>query len=210
MNRIHAEVSIASSIATLLAVFNSRDFRFTLRTSKGIPVQPPQQPVGPVVEKTMLSTDERNELISIIARAPGRLKAAVADLSPEQLSQKYVNWTIRQIVHHLGDSHIHSYARFKWALTEDNPTIKPYDETLCADLPDSKEGCILAPLALFEGLHGRWVQLLRSMNSEQFSRTFYHPASQRTVTLDAALCYYAWHCRHHTGQIEWLRSQLGW
>lgn len=173
-------------------------------------MQPPQNPVGPYTEQPALTIDQRESLISIVARAPGRLKAAVADLSEEQLNQKYVNWTIRQIVHHLADSHIHSYARFKWSLTEDHPTIKPYDETLCAELADSKLGCILPPLALFDGLHLRWVQLLRSMKPEDFSRTFYHPASQKTVTLDSALGYYSWHCRHHTGQIEWLREQKGW
>ncbi len=173
-------------------------------------MQPPQNPVGPYSEHPCLAVDHRESLISIIARAPGRFKAAVADLSETQLNQKYVNWTIRQIVHHLADSHVHSYSRFKWALTEDHPTIKPYDETLCAELPDSKSGCILPPLALFDGLHLRWVQLLRSMNPAEFSRTFFHPASQKTVTLDAALGYYAWHCQHHTGQIEWLRGQIGW
>lgn len=173
-------------------------------------MQPPQNPVGPHMEQPSLTIDQRESLIAVIARAPGRLKAAVADLRPEQLDQKYVNWTIRQIVHHLADSHVHSYSRFKWALTEDNPTIKPYDETLCAELPDSMFGCILPPLALFDGLHLRWVQLMRSLKPEDFSKTFYHPASQKTVTLDAALGYYSWHCRHHTGQIEWLREQKGW
>lgn len=169
---------------------------------------PPKNPAGECIEETQLPPERRAELFAVIAAAPGHLKAAVLELTDAQLDMKYVNWKIRQIVHHLADSHIHSYARFKWALTELNPTIKPYDESLFAALPDSLSGDISQPLALFEGLHGRWLQLMQTMSDSQFRRTFYHPESKKTVTLDAALSSYAWHCRHHTAQILWVREQF--
>ena len=170
---------------------------------------PPKNPARNFVEESHPSASRQTELISQVARAPGFLKAAVLDLTADQLDEKYNNWTIRQIVHHLADSHIHSYARFKWALTELNPTIKPYDETLCAALPDSLSGDISPPLALFDGLHVRWVQLMRTMTEDQFHRTFYHPASKKTGNLNAALSYYAWHSRHHVAQITHVREKLG-
>jgi len=152
----------------------------------------------------------REELIAVIAAAPAALRKAVAGLTESQLDTRYRNWTVRQIVHHLADSHVNSYIRFKWTLTEERPTIKAYDEGRWAALEDSRRGDVSAPLALLEGLHARWVQLLRSMAAEQLARSFVHPESGDVVTLHAALCYYAWHCRHHTGQIQWLRQQHGW
>ncbi|MGH8244882.1 MAG: DinB family protein [Gammaproteobacteria bacterium] len=110
----------------------------------------------------------------------------------------------------MADSHVNSYVRFKWALTEDQPTIKAYDEGRWSALEDARAGDIGPPLALLESLHARWVQLLRSMSEEQFRRSFIHPESRETVRLFAALPYYAWHCRHHTGQILWLRERHGW
>jgi hypothetical protein len=113
-------------------------------------------------------------------------------------------------VHHLADSHVNSYVRFKWALTEEQPTIKAYDEGRWAALEDSRTGDVRAPLALLDGLHARWVQLLRSMADDQFARSFLHPETGKSVSLSAALCYYAWHCRHHTAQITWVRERRGW
>jgi uncharacterized damage-inducible protein DinB len=172
-----------------------------------MPGTPPADPAGEFLPADSLTEQQRRSQISVIARAPGFLKAAVLDLTAEQLNTRYINWSIRQIVHHLADSHVHSYIRFKFALTELNPTIKPYDETATAELPDSRLGDVAPALALFDGIHSRWLQLLQSMNAEQFSRTFFHPATGQTVTLDRALSYYAWHCRHHTAQIEWLRRE---
>jgi uncharacterized damage-inducible protein DinB len=148
--------------------------------------------------------------MAVIEAAPTALRAAVAGPSEDQLDTRYRNWTIRQIVHHVADSHVNSYVRFKWALTEEVPTIKPYDDGRWADLADARTGEVRAPLALLEGLHIRWVQLLRSMTEEQFGRAFFHPETGQTVSLSAALCYYAWHGRHHTAQIHWLREQRGW
>jgi uncharacterized damage-inducible protein DinB len=173
-------------------------------------MQPPQYPAGPFEKEGPLSAQRREELIAVLESAPAALQKAVAGLSEGQLDTKYKNWTIRQIVHHLPDSHVNAYIRFKCALTEDVPMIKPYDEGRWAALSDSRSGDVRAPLALMAGLHACWIQLLRSMSEEQFTRAFFHPEFNETVSLDAALASYAWHCRHHTGQILWLRKQNGW
>jgi uncharacterized damage-inducible protein DinB len=154
--------------------------------------------------------DRRAEWIGVIEDAPTALQGVVAGLSEAQLDARYRDWTIRQIVHHLADSHVNSYIRFKWALTEENPTIKAYDEGRWAALEDSRAGEVRSALALLEGLHARWVQLLRSMTEDQFARSFTHPETGRAVSLGEALGYYAWHSRHHTAQIRWLRESRGW
>jgi uncharacterized damage-inducible protein DinB len=169
-------------------------------------MEAPQHPAGPFVPEENYDQRRRSELIAEIERAPALLRQAVAGLSEPQLDIPYRNWTIRQIVHHIVDSHVNSYVRFKWALTEETPTIKAYHDGLWAALPDSRQGAIDPPFLLMEGLHQRWVQLLRSMTPEQFTRSFLHPESGQHISLAWALCYYAWHCRHHTGQILWLRE----
>ena len=173
-------------------------------------LQPPQYPAGPFESEGPLTAQRREELIAVLETAPAALQKAIAGLSEDQLDTKYKNWTIRQIVHHLPDSHINAYLRFKLALTEDVPIIKPYDEGRWAALEDSRAGDVRAPLALMASLHACWVQLLRSMPEVQFARTFFHPEYNETANLDAALASYAWHCRHHTGQILWLREKNGW
>jgi uncharacterized damage-inducible protein DinB len=170
----------------------------------------PQYPVGPFVPEQQNGDQRRQEFIAVLEQAPAALRAAVAGLSDAQLDTRYRNWTVRQIVHHLADSHVNSYIRFKWALTEERPTIKAYDEGRWAALADSRTGDVGAPLALLEGLHIRWMQLLRSLTAEQLARSFIHPESGEAITLAAALSYYAWHSRHHAGQILWLRTQHGW
>jgi uncharacterized damage-inducible protein DinB len=126
-------------------------------------------------------------------------------LTEEQLNTKYKNWSIKQIVNHLADSHVNSYVRFRWTLTEATPTIKAYDENLWSDLPDAKNGNLEPSLTMLDGIHQRWVRLFRSMTDEQFGKAFIHPDG-RTITLTRALGIYAWHCRHHTGQVLWLRE----
>lgn len=171
---------------------------------------PPKDPAGAFRPEGCDGPERVAEFIAEIEAAPAALREAVAGLTEDQLDTRYKNWSIRQIVHHLADSHVHSYIRFKWALTEDLPTIKPYDESRSAMLEDSLSGEIEPALALYDAIHARWVQLLRIMSEEEFSRSFHHPETDRTVQLGEALCYYAWHCRHHTGQITWLREQHGW
>ncbi|MDZ4659070.1 MAG: putative metal-dependent hydrolase [Bythopirellula sp.] len=173
-------------------------------------MEPPQNPVGEFVKEESCDSTRVAELIAQIESAPAALRKAVAGLSDPQLDTKYRNWSIRQIVHHLADSHINSYIRFKWALTEDLPTIKAYFEDRWVALEDSRTGAIDEPLALFDAIHARWVQLLRTMTMADFERSFIHPETGQTVSLKSALCYYPWHSRHHTGQIGWLREQHGW
>jgi uncharacterized damage-inducible protein DinB len=170
----------------------------------------PQYPAGPLELEDHYGPQRRGELIAVIEGAPAVLRRAVSGLSDGQLDTRYRNWTVRQIVHHLADSHVNSYVRFKWALTEEQPTIKAYHEDRWVALEDSRAGAVGAPLALLDGLHACWVQLLRVMSEEQFARSFLHPQSGEVVSLNAALGYYAWHCRHHTGQITWLREQHRW
>jgi uncharacterized damage-inducible protein DinB len=173
-------------------------------------MEAPQYPAGPNAPEDGYGANRRNQLIAEIEAAPRLLRESIAGLSPAQLDTKYRNWTIRQIVHHLPDSHVNCYIRFKWTLTEETPTIKAYHEGLWSELNDARTGDVAAPLALMDAVHQRWVQLLRSMTAQQFSRAFLHPETGKLVTLSAALASYAWHCKHHTGQILWLRKQKGW
>ncbi len=173
-------------------------------------MEAPLNPAGAFVPEENYGPTRRDELIAVIETAPAALRTAVAGLSESQLDTRYRNWTVRQIAHHLADSHVNSYARFKLALTEESPTIKPYDEGRWSELPDARTGDVRTSLALLEGLHSRWVHVLRSMTEEQFARCYFHPETRSTVSRSAALCSYAWHCRHHTAQITWLRARHGW
>jgi len=148
--------------------------------------------------------------IETLRQLPERLCAAVAGLRDSQLDTPYREggWTVRQVVHHLADSHANSYVRFKLALTEDWPTIKPYDEAAWARLPDSRMP-IVPSLAFLEGLHSRFVALFESLSEEDFRRGFNHPERGR-VTLADNLALYAWHSRHHTAHITSLRSRMDW
>jgi len=158
--------------------------------------------------------DEANypTLIGEIAEAPGALRSAVAGLSRDQLETRYRpgGWTVKQVVHHVPDSHLNAYTRFKLALTETEPTIKPYDEAAWAELADSQKGPIAASLDLLDALHLRWVTLLRSMDIADFNRGLRHPEHGRVLTLKQMLGLYAWHGRHHVAHITSLRKREGW
>jgi uncharacterized damage-inducible protein DinB len=173
-------------------------------------MQPPQNPVGPFDGGDGFDAARRDQGIADLEAAPRLLAASVAGLSAPQLDTKYKNWTIRQIVHHVADSHVNSYIRFKWTLTEDTPTIKAYHEGLWAALDDARSGDVAPSLVLLDGLHRRWVQLMCGMTMEQFARSFLHPETGKLVSLASALSDYAWHGKHHTGQIQWLVSRNGW
>ena len=175
-----------------------------------MPPQPPDFPAGPFQAAAAFDSHTKQRLIVRIRNAPSRFRDVLARLTEAQLDAIYKNWTIRQIVHHLADSHIHSYIRFKWALTEDNPTIKAYEEADWVLLDDSRCGEIEPPIMLLSGLHAKWVQLLALMPADQLARTFVHPQTGETVSLWLALNYYPWHAQHHTGQILWLRDRHGW
>jgi uncharacterized damage-inducible protein DinB len=169
---------------------------------------PPDYPAGSLDPVGEYDEAVRSDLVNEIDAAPANLRRVVADLSEPQLDTRYKNWTIRQIVHHLADSHVHVYIRFKWTLTESTPTIKAYEEGDWVQLDDAKRGAIEPSLALLDGLHAKWVQLVNSMNAGHFLRAFVHPQTGETVNLWSALNYYPWHCRHHTGQILWLRDRM--
>jgi len=167
-------------------------------------------PIGKPERPDTLTPEKRRELIATIAEAPSKLRAAVAGLSPAQLDTPYRpgGWTVRQVVHHLPDSHMNAYARFKLALTEEQPTIKPYEEAAWANLADSC-GPIEPSLALFESLHQRWVPLLESLSPADWAKKFNHPESGLN-TLDKSLSIYAWHGKHHVAHITSLRQRNGW
>jgi DinB family protein len=150
--------------------------------------------------------------IGEIAEAPGALRSAVAGLSRDQLETRYRpgGWTVKQVVHHVPDSHMNAYTRFKLALTEIEPTIKPYDEAAWAELADSQKVPIAVSLDLLDALHLRWVTLLRSMDIADFNRGLRHPEHGRVLTLKQMLGMYAWHGRHHVAHITSLRRREGW
>lgn len=168
---------------------------------------PPDFPAGRYVAEPNPSAARRGELIAEIERLPARIAELVAGLNAAQLDTRYKNWTIRQIVHHLADSHTNAYVRYRLTLTEDHPTIKPYDETRWAELPDARTADVQLSVKLLEALHARWVLLLRAMSEADFGRTYYHPEYKHEFSLAEALGMYAHHCRHHAGQIEWVLSQ---
>lgn len=172
----------------------------------------PRYPIGKFEHEGPITAEKRTEWIEDIRALPERLAAAVEGLTEEQLDTPYREggWTVRQVVHHVGDSHMNCLTRFKLALTEDNPTIKPYEEQLWAELADSRSYPIAPSLALIKALHGRWTALLESMSEEDFARTFYHPANRATSSLAQALGMYSWHARHHTAHITSLRERMGW
>ncbi|TXK74086.1 YfiT family bacillithiol transferase [Paenibacillus sp. N3.4] len=167
-------------------------------------------PIGPFAYEGDLTSEVIAGWIQDIEAAPAQLKEAVKNLSDDQLDTAYRpgGWTLRQVVHHLADSHINSYTRFKLALTEDNPTIKPYMEEKWAELPDSRLPVDIS-LSLLASLHGRWVVLLRSLQPSDLEKTFIHPDSG-IVTLGLNIGIYAWHGRHHIAHITSLRDHLGW
>jgi hypothetical protein len=167
-------------------------------------------PIGKFQRVETLSPDQRQEHIEAIAGAPACLRAAVSGLKPEQLDTPYRpgGWTIRQVTHHVPDSHMNAFIRFKLALTEDEPTIKPYREDRWAELADAKAP-IEASLALLENLHKRWVLLLRSLAPGDFARKLRHP-ELGVLTLDQTLAMYGWHSRHHVAHITSLRERNGW
>jgi uncharacterized damage-inducible protein DinB len=172
----------------------------------------PRYPIGRFERRDVLTPEERAACIDEIAATPRAMRDAVAGLTPQQLDTPYREggWTLRQVVHHVPDSHLNSYCRFKLALTEETPTIRPYDEAAWAALSDSRDTPPETSLVLLEALHDRWVRLLRAMSGDEFQRTLKHPEHGGVMTLDAMLALYAWHGRHHTAHITSTRARNGW
>lgn len=167
------------------------------------PIGQPQLPTAP------LTPTERAGYLRQLAELPAQLAAAARRAGGARLQLPYRpgGWTGRQVIHHVADSHLNAYVRFRLALTEDNPTIKPYEEAAWAELPDVAAAPITVSLALLESLHSRWVTLLHHLDEAQWQSTFYHPGNQRTSTLDQTLVLYAWHGRHHVAHLELLATE---
>jgi hypothetical protein len=168
-------------------------------------------PIGPFRFDPPVTAEARAQAIGRLKEAPARLRAAVAGLDDAGLDTPYRpgGWTVRQVVHHVVDSHVNAYIRCKLALTEPEPTIKPYDEARWAELPDSQRA-IGGSLALLDHLHERWVALLETLGPEAFSRTCVHPDGPTVMTVDRLAASYAWHGDHHIAHVTELRRREGW
>ena len=174
-------------------------------------MEDPRYPIGRFEFPAAISDQDRRAFVAQMNEAPAQVRAAVAGLGPAQLDTPYRDggWTVRQVVHHLPDSHLNAYVRFRLALTEREPVIKPYEESLWAELPDARTSPVDVSLTLLEALHQRWVLLMRAMEAAQWTRTFRHP-ERGVMTLESTLALYAWHGRHHTAQINGLRKRMRW
>jgi uncharacterized damage-inducible protein DinB len=168
-------------------------------------------PVGKFEMPKEVTPALRQAAIEELAATPAKVRAAVSGLSETQLDTPYREggWTVRQVAHHLVDSHINAYIRLRFALTENQPTIKPYEESIWANLEDARSAPVEISLKLLEPLHERWVRLLRSLKTEQYARTLLHP-DHGVKNVDWLLFLYSWHGRHHTAHITELRKQRGW
>jgi uncharacterized damage-inducible protein DinB len=174
-------------------------------------IDDPRYPTGKFTFNPAITPDLRRHSIAAIRETPGALRAAVGGLSDAQVNTPYREggWTVRQVVHHVPESHMNAFTRFKLALTEDNPTIKAYDEDAWAKLPDVARTPVETSLALLDALHARWVTLLESMAPGDFERPLVHPQSG-PMTLDRMLQIYAWHGPHHVAHITTLRARENW
>jgi len=171
----------------------------------------PRYPIGKFEAPKEVTPALRQQAIQTIAETPAKLRAAVKGLNDSQLDTPYREdgWTIRQVVHHVADSHVNAYTRLRLAMTENEPTIKPYAEGLWAELPDAKSAPVEVSLTLLEALHDRWMRLQRTLRDADYARSFRHP-EHGVRTLEWLLFLYAWHGTHHTGHITNLRQQKGW
>jgi len=171
----------------------------------------PRYPIGPFQPATSFTEADRRERLADIEGLPRRLREAVKNLSQAQLDTPYREggWTVRQVVHHVPDSHMNAYVRWKLTLTEDVPTIKPYDEAAWALLADSAMD-VNVSLNLLEAVHARWVAVIRAMQPEHWAREFFHPEMNKKLTLDQMLALYSWHSRHHLAHITELKKRKGW
>lgn len=168
-------------------------------------------PIGRSRRRETLSAQERQHEISELEEAPRRLRAAILGLSEEQLDTPYrpEGWTVRQLVHHIPDSHLNAYIRLKLALTEDEPTIKAYEEKHWAELPEARSAPIDVSLDLLDALHARWILALRALTPADWQRKLKHP-EMGPMSVDTLISLYAWHGRHHTAHINGLRQREGW
>lgn len=172
--------------------------------------EPPLFPAGEFVPPGDYDAKTKSELVSALADGPGKIRNSIEGLTDSQLDTTYKNWSIRQIVHHLADSHLNAYIRFKWALTEASPLIKSYDETKWSEIVDARTFPVDSSLVLLDGLHARWATLIENLDDTEMSLTFFHPEVGDDVALHQSLPSYVWHTDHHVAQILWIREQNQW
>jgi uncharacterized damage-inducible protein DinB len=172
----------------------------------------PRYPIGRFVEPDAHTPASRAAAIDHLAALPAALRDAVAGLDDAQLDTPYRDggWTVRQVVHHVVDSHLNAYVRHKLAMTEDEPTIRPYDESTWAELGEARTAAPELSLRLLDALHSRWVAFLGTLAPAEFERGFHHPEAKRRMSIDWSLAMYAWHGRHHTAHVTALRAARGW
>jgi hypothetical protein len=168
-------------------------------------------PVGRFIAVLPGTTEARAAALEDIASFPGRMRTAVVGLTERQLDTAYRpgGWTVRQVVHHVADSHMNAYSRFKLALSAERPTVMAYDQDAWAAMPDSRMAPELS-LGILDGVHARWAELIRALPPQDFERTFVHPEYAEDQSLDRQVQHYAWHCRHHLGHVTALRQRQGW
>jgi hypothetical protein len=169
-------------------------------------------PVGRFSFPAEVSPAEMKEMLTVIEELPAKLRNAVKGLSDDKLDTPYREggWTVRQVVHHIFDSHVNAYIRMKLGATEDVPAIKPYNQDKWSELEDARTAPVEISLSLIEGVHKRWLIFLRSLSEEQWQRTFFHPEQKRNIGLKQNLALYSWHCRHHLAHITGLKKRMEW
>jgi hypothetical protein len=171
----------------------------------------PRYPIGKFSFEGTLTDPQRQQFIADIEQTPAAMRAAIKGLSTSQLDTPYrdAGWTVRQVLHHVPDSHMNAYTRFKLALTEDEPTIKPYMEDRWANLEDTRSTPPEVSLTLLDSLHDRWVRVLRAIKPEEWKRTLRHP-EMGVLNLEKTLALYSWHGRHHVAHVTELRKRMNW
>jgi len=171
----------------------------------------PRYPLGKFSFDGDLTAEQKKQYLNDIEQLPARFRAALQGLSEKQLDTPYRDggWTVRQVTHHVPDSHMNAYVRFKLALTEDEPTIRPYMEDRWAELPEAKTAPVALSLALLDSLHQRWTLMLRNIADTGWKRNFRHP-EMGLMSLEKTLALYSWHGRHHTAHVTALREKMGW
>lgn len=192
---------------------NQRVFLFLrMTTEEQEKLEVLKYPIGKIEVPQNIASDDIKKWITDISELPGKLNKAVRPLSKKQLDTPYrpEGWTLKQLIHHIADSHMSGLLRFKWALTEDEPTIKAFDEKAFADLYDSKLAPVEISLDFISALHGKWVILMENMSNADFEKTFVHPGSGHRFTLKESLANYSWHSRHHYAHLHNLLQRKGW
>jgi len=172
----------------------------------------PRYPIGRFTPPTTFTPESRAASLSALDRLPADFRSALTGLDGAQLDTPYREggWTLRQLAHHVPDSHLNAYVRHKLTVTEERPTIRPYDEAVWAECSEARSAPIAGSLTLLEGLHLRWTAFLRALPEEAFAREFFHPEAKRWMSLDWSVAMYAWHGKHHAAHVRSLRDARGW